>query len=230
MEAFKGLKSHVATDGSLILDDYPVITLRKNNESFIIKPASGDLPQEWLRHNYDKQERRLSQQVDDIRGLTNQMPQAAFGHGKETKHDAAVRNALQLNADEFTTNIPSCILNQITESIKHNLSLQTDIALEPYSLNVYQEGGHFITHKDTPRGEDMLGSLVICLPSLFKGGMLDVITEFETKSYFGFSSTVGWFGNWTEWARKHGDDKKILWSAFFQMWTTRSGKLWVAFE
>ena len=34
---------------------------------------------------------------------------------------------------------------------------------ELYNLNVYGRGGHFVPHKDTPRGSDMLGTLVACL-------------------------------------------------------------------
>ena len=39
-----------------------------------------------------------------------------------------------------------------------------------YSLNVYRQGGHFKKHKDTPRGESMLGTLLIRLPAFFTGG------------------------------------------------------------
>jgi hypothetical protein len=56
-----------------------------------------------------------------------------------------------------------------------------------YKLNVYGSfvllltaltnpttgpGGHFKGHKDTPRGEDMIGSLVVIFPTVHKGGAL----------------------------------------------------------
>jgi hypothetical protein len=46
------------------------------------------------------------------------------------------------------------------------------ILAELYTVNVYTEGGHFAPHKDTPRGSDMFGTLVICLPSQFMRGQL----------------------------------------------------------
>src|SRR5262249_3037339 len=39
-----------------------------------------------------------------------------------------------------------------------------------YTVNVYTDGGHFAPHKDTPRGSDMFGTLVVCLPSQFANG------------------------------------------------------------
>ena len=34
---------------------------------------------------------------------------------------------------------------------------------------MYGPGGHFKSHVDTPRGADMIGSLVVCLPSAHEG-------------------------------------------------------------
>lgn len=43
-----------------------------------------------------------------------------------------------------------------------------------YKLNVYSEGGFFKSHRDTPKDDKHIGSLVVCLPSDFKGGELVV--------------------------------------------------------
>ncbi|KAJ6509853.1 hypothetical protein DFH09DRAFT_1435381 [Mycena vulgaris] len=43
---------------------------------------------------------------------------------------------------------------------------------EMYKLNVYGPGSFFKAHKDTPRGEDMIGSLVVIFPTAHKGGAL----------------------------------------------------------
>lgn len=42
-------------------------------------------------------------------------------------------------------------------------------------MNIYQKGGFFKSHVDTPKGGNMIGSLVICLPCPHKGGALEVI-------------------------------------------------------
>ncbi|KAG6849972.1 hypothetical protein H0H93_003161 [Arthromyces matolae] len=46
------------------------------------------------------------------------------------------------------------------------------IKSELYKLNVYGKGSFFKSHKDTPRGETMFGSLVVVFPTPHKGGAL----------------------------------------------------------
>ena len=46
------------------------------------------------------------------------------------------------------------------------------ISAQLYTANFYIGGGHFAPHKDTPRGSDMFGTLVVCLPSQFTKGKL----------------------------------------------------------
>ena len=38
------------------------------------------------------------------------------------------------------------------------------VRAELLKLNIYGEGGHFVSHRDTPASRDMFGSLVVCLP------------------------------------------------------------------
>ena len=48
-----------------------------------------------------------------------------------------------------------------------------NIRAELYKMNVYSgPTGCFKAHVDTPRGGNMFGSLVVCLPSQFTGGSL----------------------------------------------------------
>ena len=76
-------------------------------------------------------------------------------------------------------------MDQILNEVKKGMNLQTDIIAEPYSLNVYQVGGKFAKHKDTPRGDDMLGTLVICLPLMVHWCKdMTVSLGSETKTYF----------------------------------------------
>ncbi|KAF7293436.1 Fe2OG dioxygenase domain-containing protein [Mycena indigotica] len=48
------------------------------------------------------------------------------------------------------------------------------IRAELYKLNVYGPGSFFKSHKDTPRGKSMVGSLVIVLPTEHQGGQLNL--------------------------------------------------------
>lgn len=95
------------------------------------------------------------------------IPPAAFGKGGETVYDASVRDALQLKAERYELSIPQGTIDGVLRTIVRGMDLQTDVVAEPYSLNVYRKGGKFVRHKDTPRGDDMLGTLVICLPTWY---------------------------------------------------------------
>lgn len=114
-------------------------------------------------------------QEEKLKGLIARMPPAAFGHGKETKVDEAVRDALQLQAGTFEVDMPQAVLDDILSKVRAGLSLDTEIVAECYSLNAYRKNGHFLKHKDSPRGVDMLGTLVVCLPSYYTGGAMRVV-------------------------------------------------------
>jgi hypothetical protein len=47
------------------------------------------------------------------------------------------------------------------------------VKAELIKLNVYGPGGFFKSHVDSPKGE-AFGSLVIFLPNVFEGGVLNV--------------------------------------------------------
>ena len=78
------------------------------------------------------------------------------------------------------------------------------ISAELYTVNVYTDGGHFAPHKDTPRGSDMFGTLVVCLPSQFANGKL-VLSHRGVVQKF-------------DWGRAIQAQKKpnqLHWAAFF---------------
>ncbi|KAJ4500203.1 hypothetical protein C8R41DRAFT_752533 [Lentinula lateritia] len=60
----------------------------------------------------------------------------------------------------------------ILHSIQQDLALRRMIRAEPYMPNVYDEGSFFKPHRDTPRGPNMFGSLVIIFPTTHEGGEL----------------------------------------------------------
>lgn len=114
---------------------------------------------------FQKRAELFDQQAADLLSLIKVIPPAAFGKGGETVYDASIRDALQLKAERYDLSIPQETIDDILQKIMIGMDLQTDIIAEPYSLNIYQKGGKFVKHKDTPRGDDMLGTLVICLPT-----------------------------------------------------------------
>ncbi|KIY52044.1 hypothetical protein FISHEDRAFT_70278 [Fistulina hepatica ATCC 64428] len=60
-----------------------------------------------------------------------------------------------------------------TELMKNStVSLDPHIVPELYKLNVYEAGGFFKAHVDTPRASNMFGTLVIVFPTMHQGGQL----------------------------------------------------------
>lgn len=89
----------------------------------------------------------------------------------------------------------------IRAHIEDKLAPGRCVKLDPYKVNVYGEGGFFKPHVDNPSDHNMIGSLVICLPSPHKGGELLVNHE-GLQHVFEFS--------------KHsGDTSRIQWAAFY---------------
>ena len=115
-------------------------------------------------------------QKNELKPLLEHCKPAPFGDGKKTRYDRTVRDALQLKAEKGGFSVENFdpesagILKEIQrELVPHD---PNPISAELYTVNVYTDGGHFAPHKDTPRGNDMFGTLVVCLPSQFTNGTL----------------------------------------------------------
>ena len=148
------------------------------------------------------------EQMNALAPLLKQCKPAPFGDGKKTRYDRDVRDALQLKAEGKGFSIENFdpeaagILEEIQRKlVPHD---PNPVSAELYTLNVYTEGGHFAPHKDTPRGDDMFGTLVVCLPSQFRNGKL-------VLSHRGIVQKFDW-GNAIE---KQKDPNQIHWVAFF---------------
>jgi hypothetical protein len=133
------------------------------------------------------------EQKAELNPLLERCKPAPFGDGKKTRYDRNVRDALQLKADGGDFSIEGFepesagILKEIQrELVPHD---PNPISAELYAVNVYTDGGHFAPHKDTPRGNDMFGSLVVCLPSQFRSGSL-VLSHRGVVQRFDWGSAI----------------------------------------
>lgn len=118
--------------------------------------------------------------ADQIKKIIQHARQAPFGKGSETLVDISVRNTWEIDADEVTTNNPawSALLHKVIKNVKKELGIPDNtIRAEIHKFLIYEEGGHFARHKDTEKGKDMFGSLIIYLPSEYTGG--ELVVEFE---------------------------------------------------
>lgn len=108
---------------------------------------------------------------ESVQEFLNSCSTASFGIGSETVTDKEYRDTLKLEPDCFRANF-ELASTSILDLISRVLCISSSIRAELYKLNVYSTGGHFKSHVDTPRSDDMFGSLVVCLPSDFTGGAL----------------------------------------------------------
>ena len=147
-------------------------------------------------------------QKNELKPLLEHCKPAPFGDGKKTRYDRLVRDALQLEAKGGGFSIAGFdpesagILKKIQrELIPHDLN---PISAELYTVNVYTDGGHFAPHKDTPRGNDMFGTLVVCLPSRFWRGHLVLTHRGVVRRY-----------DWGSAIEKQETPNQLHWAAFF---------------
>lgn len=137
----------------------------------------------------------------DVDQLLEYCNPAPFGDLKEMKTvlDPEVRLAYEIQSTSFKAFVPFIL--SILGYIEDKLTPGRCVHVEPYKLNVYGEGGFFKPHVDNPTGHDMIGTLVVCLPSPHKGGELHVYHD-GLQHVFDFS--------------KHsGDTSRVQWAAFY---------------
>lgn len=138
---------------------------------------------------------------------------ASFGEGAETRTDSRVREGHQCYARDGALAVEGfeealCgILRQVQQSLCPH-EARPPIA-ELHSLNLYGRGGHFVSHKDTPRDPEVFGTLVVCLPLSFSGGKL--VVEQDSRATFDWAppsflqSDAQMEGRWLRWAAFFGD-------------------------
>ncbi|KAI9328176.1 hypothetical protein BDR26DRAFT_874477 [Obelidium mucronatum] len=111
----------------------------------------------------------------DVESLVAACSPASFGFNAETVLDNNYRKALKLDASCLVTNFD--VYNSgIVETIQKSLLLDDACNARAvlHKLNVYGPEGFFKAHVDTPLSKDMFGSLVVCLPVAFEGGVLSI--------------------------------------------------------
>ncbi|GAQ81048.1 hypothetical protein KFL_000690260 [Klebsormidium nitens] len=84
------------------------------------------------------------------------------------------RKALKLDPSAFTCSFQVSDYGILSAIQKVMTTEDKCIRTELHKLNVYRAGDFFKAHVDTPRGPQMFGSLIICLPSAHNGGNLRI--------------------------------------------------------
>ncbi|KAJ3129567.1 hypothetical protein HK098_001043 [Nowakowskiella sp. JEL0407] len=137
---------------------------------------------------------------ESIEALLQAGRPASFGVGSEEILDPEYRKAIAITPAEFSVNfhrVLPIILYQISSIF--GTSPNIEIQAQLYQLNIYESGGFFKTHVDTPRGNNMFGSLVVGLPIDHRGGEF-VVRHEGAEQLHSFEPT---------------EANKLRWTAFY---------------
>ncbi|KAH9254618.1 hypothetical protein BASA81_007375 [Batrachochytrium salamandrivorans] len=158
---------------------------------------------EWIKHGYtygfDIHSFICKELADKIESCAELAELTASSSSSYYKSEVYVRrkdtsqSGTKYNQPEF--------LGRILHHLQKSLLPDMKFTLEPYKLMMYETGGHFKPHKDSPV-KDMVATLLVALPSEHTGGVLEVRENHGQSMAFDFSS-------------KSGDKQSIQWCAFF---------------
>jgi len=112
---------------------------------------------------------------------------ARYGQGEQTLTDPKVRDTWEIPKSRVKldkrrwnrTLLP--VLDDLREDL--GLPLGCELKAELHSLLVYAPGQFFVPHQDTEKTDEMVGSLIVTLPSSFTGGALVVNHGGQTATY-----------------------------------------------
>ncbi|MCG8457771.1 MAG: 2OG-Fe(II) oxygenase, partial [Holophagales bacterium] len=119
---------------------------------------------------------------------------ARYGKGEETLHDPGVRDTWEIPTDLIRIDEDrwNRTLLPVLDKLRADLGLSTESGLraELHSMLVYAPGQFFLPHQDSEKAEGMVGTLVVTLPSTFRGGSLVVAHRGERASYRGSAKQI----------------------------------------
>ncbi|PBK99926.1 hypothetical protein ARMGADRAFT_985887, partial [Armillaria gallica] len=145
----------------------------------------------------------------ELNTLAEACKPAPFGRDSEEVLDDTYRKALKLDTIFFATTLDlqmTKILDQIRVDLMDGyLSTEKRIRPELYKLYIYGEGSFFKSYKDTPRSENMFGSLIIVFPTGHQGGGL-ALRSHGKEWVFDASSLL---------ANSTADEPEIAYAAFY---------------
>ena len=112
-----------------------------------------------------------------IAAIVRRADRAPYGKGEATIVDTSVRKVWQISAGHVKIGGKSWNANfeNILTKVKTGLGCDDAIVTaELYKLLVYNRGGFFLAHRDTEKAAGMFATLVLTLPSRYRGGALRI--------------------------------------------------------
>jgi 2-oxoglutarate-Fe(II)-dependent oxygenase superfamily protein len=112
---------------------------------------------------------------------------ARFGRGEDTLTDPEVRDTWEIPVDLVRATWDPGALRDVLTTVKEELGLPNaaELDVDLHSLLVYEPDQFFLRHQDTEKTDEMIGTLVVTLPSAYAGGELMIGKGEDWKAYRG---------------------------------------------
>ena len=114
---------------------------------------------------------------------------ARYGHGELTILDRGIRDTWEIPKSRVKIDARrwNRTLRPALDRLGRDLGLPSgsELRAKLHSMLVYARGQFFVQHQDSEKDDAMIASLVVGLPSSFKGGALEVQHGGETATYRG---------------------------------------------
>jgi hypothetical protein len=112
---------------------------------------------------------------------------ARFGRGEDTLTDPEVRDTWEIPVGLVSATWDAGVLRDVLGTVKEELGLPNAAELDVnlHSLLVYEPNQFFLKHQDTEKTDEMIGTLVVTLPSSYTGGELMIGRGEDWKAYRG---------------------------------------------
>lgn len=112
---------------------------------------------------------------------------ARFGRGEDTLTDPEVRDTWEIPAGLVHATWDPAVLRDVLAAVKEELGLPNaaELDVDLHSLLVYEPDQFFLRHQDTEKTDEMIGTLVVTLPSAYAGGELMIGKGEDWKAYRG---------------------------------------------
>lgn len=121
---------------------------------------------------------------------------AAYGLKSQTLHDPSVRDTWEIPASRVKIDEARWrrTLEPQLDAIRQDLGLPKGCTLkaELHNLLVYEPGQFFAPHQDSEKGDGMVGTLIVTIPSPFTGGAIVIHHHDQKVTYRGDASSSRW--------------------------------------
>lgn len=153
--------------------------------------AKAELPSAAISVLVDGASLTLPLSQSDINTLQHSATPAHFGLREQTLLNPAVRDSSEIAAERLGVAIAPPALANIMASLGAQLGIPPHAKLTPHlhNLLIYGKGQFFKPHQDSEKLDNMVATLVICLPSAHIGG--DLCVTHQQEQYRFVSENLG---------------------------------------